>query len=91
MVKDRVLEDLLDVLVADLGWVLARRTQMLAAVDSEIDLGVSKIFGLIVGEQKYGAVSYTSTHLCAVSALFIATYDFFVEIDASYDFFARDR
>ena len=64
---------------------------MLASVDSEIDLGVSKVFGLVIGEQKHGAVSDTSTHLSAVSALFIATNDLFVEIDAGYDFLARDR
>ena len=90
MVEDRVLEDLLDVLVADLGRVFARRAQVLAAVNGEIDLGVTEVFRLVVREQKYGAVSHTSTHLSAISALFIAAYDFFVEVDAGYDFLARD-
>ena len=91
MVKDRVLEDLFDVLVANLGRVLTRGAQVLAAIDCKVYLRVSKILWLVIGEQKDGAVSHTSTHLSSIPALFIAANDTFVKVYASYNFFVRDR
>ena len=63
---------------------------MLSTIYCEIDLCVSKILWLVVGEQKDGAVSYTSTHLSSIPALFITADDTFVKVNASYDFFACD-
>ena len=88
VVEHRILKDLLDVLIADLGRVLARRPQMLPTVHREIDLRVSKVFRLVVREQENGAVSHTSSHLSPIPALLFTAYNTFVEIDARYNFFA---
>ena len=89
MVEHRVLKDLLDVLIADLRRVLARRPQMLPAVHREIDLSVSKVFRLVIREQENGTVSHTSSHLSPIPALLFTAYNTFVKIDARYNFFAH--
>ena len=48
MVKDRVLEDLLNVFVAYFGRLFAWGAQMLAAVHGQIDLCIAKVFWLVV-------------------------------------------
>ena len=48
VVEDRILEYLLNVLVADLWRFFTRRAQVLTTINSEVDLGVAEILRLIV-------------------------------------------
>ena len=89
MVEDWVLEDLLNVFIADFGWLFTRRSQMLPTIHCKINLCITEVFWFVIGQEENGAVADTSSYLSAISTLLLAANHFFVEIDTGSHFFSR--
>ena len=83
MIEHRVLEDLLDVFIADLGRVLSWGSQMLSTIHCQVNLCVSKVLGFVIGKKQDGTVSDTTAHLGLVFALLVTVEDFLVEVGTS--------
>lgn len=80
MIEDGVLEDLLDILIANLGRVVPRGSQVLPTVHCQIYLSVSKVFWLVVGKEKDGTVADTTSHLRLMLPLSLIAEYSFVEV-----------
>ena len=55
---------------------------MLPTVNSEVDLRISKILGLVVGEQEDSAISHALTSMASMAPLLLTLEEVLVEFDA---------
>ena len=71
MVEHRVLENLLNVFIADLGWFFTWRAQVLPTIDCEVDLGIAKVFGFVIRQQEHCAITHTLADLCTIASFLL--------------------